>query len=94
MGFALKYPTRVHSLVLADTIAGVFTPEAASWRESPLPGTPPDQLPITRHPGLSDALGTQDPAKAFLYKQMGGARLQGCPRSYARRPMPLMTSGA
>ena len=73
MGFALKYPTRVRSIVLADTPAGVVTPEVASWRKSTPQGLPPDQLPITRHPGLSDAFGTRDPAKAFLYKQMGAA---------------------
>ena len=71
MGFALKYPARVRSLVLADTIAGVLIPEFAQWRESPR-GPSPDQLPITRHPGLADALGLRDPAKAFLYKQLGG----------------------
>lgn len=47
MGFALKYPARVRSIVLADTIAGVFTPEAGSWRNSPPQGPPPEELPIT-----------------------------------------------
>jgi 3-oxoadipate enol-lactonase len=77
MGFALKYPTRVRSMVLADTPGGVLTPEVASWRKSAPQGVPPDQLPITRHPGLSDAFGTRDPAKAFLYKQMGAASPAG-----------------
>jgi pimeloyl-ACP methyl ester carboxylesterase len=45
MGFALKYPTRVRSIVLADTPAGVVTPEVASWRKSAPRGVPPDQLP-------------------------------------------------
>ena len=78
MGFALRYPERVRSLVLADTVAGIFTPEAAraidSASRSP---TRPDQLPITQHPGLSDALGTRDPAKAFLYRQIGGSTPAG-----------------
>jgi 3-oxoadipate enol-lactonase len=77
MGFALKYPQRVRSLVLADTFAGVLTPEAAKWREASVQPTRPDQLPITRHPGLSDALGKRDPAKAFLYRQMGGTSPAG-----------------
>jgi pimeloyl-ACP methyl ester carboxylesterase len=72
MGFALKHPERVRSLVLADTIAGAFTPEAVRAAESALRRPGPDQLPITQHPGLSDALGARDPAKAFLYRQIGG----------------------
>lgn len=73
MGFALRYPERVRSLVLADTVAGISTPLAAQAIDPGLRSSaPPDQLPITRHPGLSDALGTRDPAKAFLYRQIGG----------------------
>lgn len=89
MGFALKYPTRVRSLVFADTIAGVDVPEAVSWRQSPLPGTPPDQLPITQHPGLTNALGQRDPAKAFLYKQIGGASPTGMSEKLRATSYPL-----
>lgn len=78
MGFALRYPERVRSLVLADTVAGISTPQAAQAIDPALRSSaPPDQLPITRHPGLSDALGTRDPAKAFLYRQIGGSTPAG-----------------
>lgn len=75
MGFALKYPDRVQSLVLADTIGGIFTPEASAhfdaYIRDTMAATPPDQLPITRHPAIGDQLGIADPAKAFLYRQIG-----------------------
>jgi pimeloyl-ACP methyl ester carboxylesterase len=79
MGFALKYPERVRSLILADTLAGIMTPEAAEWYDADPPQgvTRPEQLPITRHPALSDALGDRDPEKAFLYRQIGSAAPAG-----------------
>lgn len=89
MGFTLKYPARVRSLVLADTIGGVFTPEAESWRTAPLTGTPPDQLPITQHPGLRDALGVRDPAKAFLYRQLGWPAPAGLSQKLRTTSYPL-----
>jgi 2-succinyl-6-hydroxy-2,4-cyclohexadiene-1-carboxylate synthase len=89
MGFALKHPERVRSLVLADTIAGAFTPEATRAAESALKRPGPDQLPITRHPGLSDALGARDPAKAFLYRQMGGPSPPGMRENLYQTSYPL-----
>lgn len=74
-GFALKYPDRVRSLTLADTIGGIYTPEASAHfdvyiRES-MAAPPPDQQPINRHPAVGEQLSDADPAKAFLYKQIG-----------------------
>ncbi len=37
----------------------------------------PETLPITQHPGLDDSLGKRDPAKAFLYRELGGATPAG-----------------
>ena len=74
-GFTLKYPDRVRSLVLADTIGGIYTPEASAHfdvyiRES-MTSPPPDQQPINRHPAVGEQLSIADPAKTFLYKQIG-----------------------
>lgn len=75
MGFALEHPDRVRSLILADTLGGIYTPEAAkhfdTYIRDSMSGTPPDRLPITRHPAIGEQLGEQDPAKAFLYRQIG-----------------------
>jgi 3-oxoadipate enol-lactonase len=75
LGFALAHPERVRSLTLADSIAGIFTPRIelhfdayiAALRDGP----PPDALPLDRHPALGDELARQDPARAFLYRQLG-----------------------
>ncbi len=74
MGFALKYPDRVDRLVLADTIAGIYTPEAAAHfdayiREAATSPTP-DQMEYTRHPALGNQLGAANPAQAFLYREI------------------------
>ena len=74
-GFALKYPDRVRSLVLADTLGGIFTPEASKHYDAYIrqvaTSPTPDQMPFIRHPALGDALGTRDPAKALLYRAIG-----------------------
>ncbi len=75
MGFALAHPDRVQSLVLADTLGGVYTDEAArhfdAYIRETMTSPPPDQLPITQHPAIGGQLGAEDPAKAFLYRQIG-----------------------
>lgn len=75
MGFALAHPDRVLSLVLADTLGGVYTDAAAkhfdAYIREAMTSPPPDELPITQHPAIGGQLGEQDPAKAFLYRQIG-----------------------
>jgi pimeloyl-ACP methyl ester carboxylesterase len=75
LGFALKYPDRVKSLVLADTIGGIFTPEASKHYDAYIrdvaTGTPPDEMPYTQHPALGEQLGQQNPAQALLYREIG-----------------------
>jgi pimeloyl-ACP methyl ester carboxylesterase len=75
-GFALAQPDRVRSLVLADTLGGIYTPEASRHFDAYIRETttapPPDQWAITRHPALGDQLGASDPAQAFLYRQIAG----------------------
>jgi len=74
LGFALKHPDRVQSLVLADTIGGIYTPEAAkhfdAYIREAATSPPPDQMDFTRHPALGDQLGTVNPAQALLYRQI------------------------
>ncbi len=74
LGFALKYPGRVRSLVLADTIGGIYTPEAATHFDAYIreaaTSPPPDKMEFTRHPAIGNQLGIADPAKAFLYRQI------------------------
>lgn len=76
LGFALKYPDRVRSIVMADTIGGIYTSEIAEQFDAYLRGAatspPPSKLPIAQHPALGKSIGAQDPAQAFLYRQIGG----------------------
>lgn len=76
MGFALVHPERVKSIVLADTLGGIFTPEASehfdTYIRDMMTQPTPEELPITRHPAIGEQLGAADSAKAFLYRQIGG----------------------
>jgi pimeloyl-ACP methyl ester carboxylesterase len=76
MGFALAHPERVRSIVLADTLGGIFTPEASAhfdaYIRDMMTQPPPEEQPFTRHPAIGEQLGAADPAKAFLYRQIGG----------------------
>lgn len=76
LGFALESPERVTSLVLADTIGGIFTPRIRevfhAYSEVIAASPPPDQLPLGSHPALGPQLARDDPARAFLYSQIGG----------------------
>jgi len=76
LGFALAHPARTLSLVLADTIGGIFT---ATIRQTFLDygrliaaSPPPDQLALGLHPAVGAQLADEDLAKSFLYSQIGG----------------------
>jgi pimeloyl-ACP methyl ester carboxylesterase len=76
LGFTLEHPERVRSLVLADTIGGIYTPEIQqaflAYLTRSRASAPPDgQYPLGRHPALAAELVNRDPAKAFLYQQIG-----------------------
>lgn len=83
LGFAIDHSDRVASLVLADTTAGIFTPEIRSKLEEygrqVAAGPPPDQLPMGHHPAVGAQLLEEDLARSFLYSQLG---------SLATRPPP------
>jgi len=76
LGFALKYPERVRSVVMADTIGGIYTPEIEghydAFIRARMAAPPVEQQPITQHPAVGEALALRDPAQAFLYRQIGG----------------------
>ncbi|MEX1038440.1 MAG: alpha/beta hydrolase [Acidimicrobiia bacterium] len=75
LGFAIDHPDRTLSLTLADTTAGLFTPEIRAVLETIgrdiADGPTPGQLPLGRHPAIGDQLTEEDLAKSFLYSQMG-----------------------
>lgn len=70
LGFALEHPARVRSLVLADTLGGIFTSDIVDILTSkvspPLATEPPV---LGAHPAIA-GLDAKDPAQAFLYQQL------------------------
>ena len=66
LGFALKYPTRVHKLVMSDTHGGLRGPgiDFGVARAALKP------LPPGVHAGLGTRAYTEQPALAFLYQQI------------------------
>lgn len=75
MGFALKYPERVRSLVMADTIGGLYTPKIEAdfdeYIRTMMAVSTPDEVPIGPHPALGKEVVKRDLAQAFLYSQIG-----------------------
>lgn len=75
LGFVIEHPERARSLVLADSTAGIFTPEIRKTLEdygNVIAETPPpDQLPLGHHPAVGSQLLTEDLARSLLYSQLG-----------------------
>ena len=75
LGLAIDHPNRVASLTLADTIAGIFTPEIhqslLDYGVGATAGVPPDQLPLGEHPAVGTQLLDEDLAQSFLYSELG-----------------------
>lgn len=71
-GFALAHPERVASLVLANTVGGLWTAALEEyfrgWAASGAATGAADQL--GRHAAIGPQLGERDPALAFLYQQL------------------------
>lgn len=96
LGFALARPERVRSLVLADTLGGISTPEVERQQRELLSRAGANPLAaaaeLGRHPAIDDALGERDPARAYLYQMLGAfgepdlARI--APRLFATRHAP------
>lgn len=70
LGFALTHPARVRSLVLTNSLAGLAS---AAWAEAAAQAPPPPAPVVGVHPALGRHLMATDPAKAFLYQQLGSA---------------------
>ena len=68
LGFTAKYPERVEALVLADTPGGLAEEELLAEFRIRAPTLPQDAAIRA----LSDDFKKRDPAKAFLYAQVGG----------------------
>ena len=72
MGLALLYPERLRSLVLTDTLAGVFTDEVYAE----VGRTSPDVLAramaggVDQHPALGERFCADHPDLAYLYRQL------------------------
>jgi len=75
LGFALQNPERTRTLVLGDTVAGVYTLPIEQafddYARKAASSPPPSQLPIGQHPALGEQLRRVNPAQAFLYEQIG-----------------------
>jgi len=75
LGFAINHPDRTISLVLADTTAGIFTPQIRrtldDYGRDLVDGSPPDEWPLGRHPAIGSQLLEEDLSHSFLYTQLG-----------------------
>lgn len=70
LGFALEAPARVRSLVLADTLGGIFTPEIVEILTTGVNAALPADPPLLgEHPAVA-GLDEKDLAQAFLYQQL------------------------
>ncbi len=94
LGFAIDHPDRVISLVLADTTAGIFTPQIyealLNYGIETSRGQPVDELPLGHHPAVGTQLLTEDLAHSLLYTQLGS--LTDPPSPAAIFPLLLATS--
>jgi 2-succinyl-6-hydroxy-2,4-cyclohexadiene-1-carboxylate synthase len=75
LGFAIEHPEKTRSLVLADTIGGIFTPRIrqtlTEYEQLVAASPPPDRLPLGYHPAVGAQLHDENLAHSFLYGQLG-----------------------
>ena len=72
LGFAIAHPKQTRSLVLADTIAGIFTPSIAAAYDASIKNRPsPEQLGFGQHPAIGEQLTQNNLPQSFLYNQIG-----------------------
>ena len=75
VGFALAYPERVRSLVIADSLGGIYTPEIErgfdTFLQMAANGPDTEELLLGQHPAIGKALTQHDIARAYLYQEIG-----------------------
>ena len=91
LGLALAQPHRVITLTLANSIAGVNLSAWHEYRNTTTSGPPP--MLLGQHPALGTELCNHDPAKAFLYQQLGGAGYGGVGNAPAHVVQSLAATG-
>jgi 2-succinyl-6-hydroxy-2,4-cyclohexadiene-1-carboxylate synthase len=69
LGFALRWPERARSLVLADSLGGCPVRE---WLDRKGIPRPDGGMVLGRHIAVGPHLQQTDPTKAYLYQQLGG----------------------
>lgn len=74
VGFALAYPHLVRSMVLADTLGGIYTAQIRQGFDTFLKqaaALPPSRPLLGYHPAVGIAFSRQSPVQAYLYQQLG-----------------------
>ena len=74
IGFALAYPQHIQSLVLADTLGGIYTEESqqglSSLMRQPQARSATQQI-LGQHPALGIGFMQHQSVSAYLYQQLG-----------------------
>lgn len=73
LGCALRTPSRVKSLVITDSTAGVMTDRIAEVVTRGTRASLPQPV-LGSHPAIGTRFSDADPMKAFLYQQIGSFR--------------------
>lgn len=73
LGYALRAPDRVASLVITDSTAGIMNDRIAEIISSGTRASLPESV-LGRHPAIGARFSAEEPAKAVLYQEIGSFR--------------------